>query len=92
MAYLYNVDNHRRSRADVETLVKQLYARCTDDVMDVEFAAAKTATDLVDAQHDHQDVYPILAQLAADFPKGDGKQRCATGLGAVAKRLKAQHA
>ncbi|MCX5286230.1 hypothetical protein [Streptomyces sp. NBC_00198] len=92
VAYLYDVDDHRKPRADVQALVEQLRTRCTDDALGLEFTATNKALDLVDAQHDHQDVYPVLAQLAADLPKGHAKQHCAPRLGAAVQRLKGQRA
>ncbi|MFF7189080.1 DUF3761 domain-containing protein [Streptomyces sp. NPDC008222] len=90
MKYLYDVDEHRRSQADVETVVQKLRSRCTDNVLVLEFTATNTATDLVDAQHDHQGVYPVLTQLAAGLPQGAGKAQCASRLPTVEKQIKAQ--
>ncbi|MGW5477687.1 DUF3761 domain-containing protein [Streptomyces sp. NPDC004008] len=90
--YLYDVDQHSHSQADVEGLVQKLQSRCTDNTLVLEFTATNTATDLVDAQHDHQDVYPVLTQLVSDLPQGSGKVKCAPRLPAVAKQIKAKWA
>ncbi|MFE2537078.1 hypothetical protein [Streptomyces sp. NPDC059371] len=88
--YLYNVDHHRHSRADVQALVDKLRARCSDDALGLEFTATNTATELVDATHEHQDVYPVVAQLVKDLPADDGKTKCAPRLPAAGKAIKAQ--
>ncbi|MGV9565055.1 DUF3761 domain-containing protein [Streptomyces sp. NPDC003480] len=90
--YLYDVDQHDRPRADVEGLVQKLRSRCTDDALALEFTATNTATDLVDAQHDHQDVYPVLTQLVSGLPQGAEKVKCASRLSAVEKQIKAKRA
>ncbi|MGW2785927.1 hypothetical protein ACWC3X_32535 [Streptomyces populi] len=88
--YLYSVDHHRHSQADVQALVDQLRARCSDDALGLEFTATNTATELVDATHDHQDVYPVVAQLVKDLPAGKGRAKCAPRLPAAGKAIKAQ--
>jgi hypothetical protein len=88
--YLYDVDDHRNARADVQDLVDQLRTRCTDDALGLEFTATNTATDMVDETHAHQDVYPVLAQLAAQLPQGSTKVACASRLPAAEKQLKAK--
>ncbi|MER6978914.1 DUF3761 domain-containing protein [Streptomyces carpinensis] len=90
--YLYDVDEHRRSRSDVEGLVQHLQSRCTDSALVVEFTATSTATDLVDTDHDHQDVYPVLSRLVTSLPKGSGKVDCVSRLSVVEQQIKAQRA
>ncbi|MEU7340249.1 hypothetical protein [Streptomyces sp. NPDC007074] len=86
--YLYNVDHHRHSRTDVQALVDQLRSHCSDDALLLEFTATNTAVDLVDATHDHQDVYPVLAELLKDLPTSDSKTKCAPRLPAAGKQIK----
>lgn len=90
--YLYDVDEHRRSRTSVEGLVHQLQSRCKDDALVLEFTATNTAVDLVDAGHDHQDVYPVLSQLVTGLPNSSGKVACASRLPTVEKQIKARRA
>ncbi|MFK4148383.1 DUF3761 domain-containing protein [Streptomyces sp. NPDC004065] len=58
----------------------------------MEFTATNTALDLVDTDHKHQDIYPVLTQLVFDLPPGSGKVKCAPRLPAVAKHMKAKRA
>lgn len=90
VGYLYDVDHHRHAHTAVATLVGKLRARCSDNTLGLEFTATNTALDLVDAEHPHQDVYPVLAQLVAGLPSG--KTGCASRLPAVEKQLKAKRA
>ncbi|MEW2164402.1 hypothetical protein AB0912_15620 [Streptomyces sp. NPDC007084] len=92
VTYLYDVDGHRKPRADVQALVDQLRTRCSDDALGLEFTATTKALDLVDATHEHQDVYPVLAQLVANLPKGGVKQHCVPHLDAAVQRLKDRRA
>ncbi|MEU5596666.1 DUF3761 domain-containing protein [Streptomyces sp. NPDC020298] len=87
--YLYDVDDHRYSRAKVEGLVQRIGSRCTDDVLGLEYSATSTALDLVDTEH-HQDVYRVLDELVTGLPDSDGKTWCAPLLSDVGKRIKAQ--
>ncbi|MGQ4436042.1 MULTISPECIES: hypothetical protein [unclassified Streptomyces] len=88
--YLYDVDDHRNARATVQSLVHQLQARCTDEVLGLELTATNRATDTVDAAHAHQDVYPVLARLVAQLPRTSAKVACASRLSAAEKQLKAK--
>lgn len=89
--YLYDVDQHSHSRADVEGLVQHLQSRCTDSALVVEFTATNTALHLVDATHD-EDVYPVLSQFVTSLAKSSGKVNRASRLPAVEKTIKAQRA
>ncbi|MEU6340282.1 hypothetical protein ABZ883_04935 [Streptomyces sp. NPDC046977] len=88
VGYLYDVDEHRHPQADVQALVAKLRERCTDDPLLVAFTATNTAADLVDANHPRQDVYPVVAALAADLP-ARGKVGCASRLPDAGKALRA---
>ncbi|MFG3043557.1 hypothetical protein ACGFZR_01340 [Streptomyces sp. NPDC048241] len=87
--YLYDIDHQHQKRTDTAKLVAQIRALCTDDPLVLEFTATNTAVDLVDAAHDHQDVYPVLHQLLADVPKTGPKVSCAPRLPAAGKTIKA---
>lgn len=88
VGYLYDVDHGRHPRAAVRTLVNRLRTGCTDDVLALEFAATNAATDLVDAGHPTQEVYPVLVQLADGLPAGR-KTACQGRLPAAAKAVRA---
>lgn len=88
VGYLYNVDHHKHTRADVQKLVDKLTKACTDNTLVLEFAATNTATDLVDAKHATQDVYPVLVQVADGLPAG-GKVDCQKRLPAAGKAIRA---